>query len=85
LVDIEERVLGAEDNDTLGVMGDLATTLSAEGHLSEAEKLQREVLEGQKRILGAEGYYTVVSMNNLADILIHEGRFAEADKLERET
>jgi hypothetical protein len=46
----------------------LATTLSEEGHLAEAEELQREVLEQQKRARGPEAYFTLVSMNNLASV-----------------
>jgi non-specific serine/threonine protein kinase/serine/threonine-protein kinase len=84
LLDIEQRFLGPDDHDTVGVKGDFATTLSEEGHLAEAEKLQREVLESQKRALGPEASFTISSMNNLAAILINERRFPEADKLERE-
>lgn len=66
-------------------MGDLATTLSEEGHLAEAERMQREVLEKQKRLLGPEAHYTLASMDNLASILVDEGRLAEAEKLEEQT
>ena len=39
LLDIEQRVLGPEDHDTVGVKGDLASTLSEEGHLAESGEI----------------------------------------------
>lgn len=71
---MERRVYGPENQETVGTMGDLATTLSEERHLPEAEKIQRDVLEVQKRVLGPEAHYTLASMDNLAATLLYEGR-----------
>ena len=58
LIEAERRVFGAEHEETIGTMGDLATTLSEERRLPEAEKLLRDVLKIQKRVLGREVRYT---------------------------
>ncbi len=43
-LELERRAFGSEASETIGTMGDLATTLDEEGHSAEAEKLQRPVL-----------------------------------------
>jgi tetratricopeptide (TPR) repeat protein len=53
-----------------------------EGHLEEAEKLQRETLEKERRVLGPENRHTIISMDTLAAILGEEGRLAESERLE---
>jgi tetratricopeptide (TPR) repeat protein len=62
----------------------LADVLLKEGHVHEAEKLQRETLATQVRVLGAEHRDTLTSQSNLAGILIREGRYGEAEKIARE-
>jgi tetratricopeptide (TPR) repeat protein len=82
---IRLRTLGPEHPDTLLSKYNLADVLFKEGHVHEAEKLQRETLEAQVRALGPENPDTLASQSNLARTLIREGHYAEAEKLARDT
>jgi serine/threonine protein kinase len=84
-LEIQRRVLGPRNPDTLRSMSELATVVDREGHPVEAEKLSRETLYLQRRILGPEHPDTLVSMRRLAMALRDEGHLAEAEKLESET
>lgn len=57
------------------MINNLAAILSNQGHLKEAAKILKEVLEKRKRILGEEYPDT---MNNLADTLGDQGHLEEA-------
>ena len=84
-LDIQRRVLGIEDPDTLRSMNSLASVLDEDGRYAEAEKLDHETLDIQRRVLGPEHPGTLTSMSNLANVFWSEGRYAEAEKLGRET
>ena len=75
--------LGPEAAYTLLFKSNLADVLLKEGHIHEAEKLQRETLEGMSRTLGPEYSTTLECQSTLAGILNQEGRYAEAEKLAR--
>lgn len=47
-------------------MDSLATTLSSQGRVKEAEIMHQQTLEGRIKVLGAEHPGTLKSMNNLA-------------------
>src|SRR5205823_4712440 len=55
-----------------------------EGKLSEAERLQRQVLDTSKRVLGSEHPDALMVAGNLANTLQSERQFQEAEKLQRE-
>ena len=82
---IRQRILGAENPDTLKSASSLVYILFHEGHYAEAEKLDRETLEVQRRVLGPENPDTLDSMNIRAILLQTQGHRAEAEKLDRET
>jgi eukaryotic-like serine/threonine-protein kinase len=84
-IEIQRRILGPEDPNTLRSLSTLGYVLEEEGHYVEAEKLERQALDSQRRVLGPEHADTLTSMNNLSRILDQEGRYAEAEKLERHT
>ncbi len=84
-VEIQKRVLGPENPDTLKSQNNLAIMLARQGHFPEAEKLVRETMETSRRVLGPEAPLTLGSMANLAILLDHEGRLAEAEQLARQT
>jgi len=84
-LDIQRRVLGPENRDTLSSMYRLSWVLNKQGHYAEAEKLQSETLNIQRRVLGNEAPDALASMNNLAAELFSLGRFAESEKMDRET
>jgi eukaryotic-like serine/threonine-protein kinase len=83
-VDIDRRVLGPKNPETLRSMSDMAWLLNREGNFTEAEKLQRETLEVQRQVLGGEHPDTLKSVRHLGAILEDEGHYAEAEKLNRE-
>jgi tetratricopeptide (TPR) repeat protein len=84
-LNIQQRVLGPKNPETLRSMSALAETIREQGHFTEAEKLQRQTLDTQRRVQGAEHPDTLTSMYNLSGILRGEGRYPEAEKLDRET
>jgi eukaryotic-like serine/threonine-protein kinase len=84
-LNIQQRVLGPKNPETLRSMSALAETIRKQGHFTEAEKLQRQALDTQRRVQGAEHPDTLTSMYNLSSILRGEGRYPEAEKLDRET
>jgi len=83
-VDIQQRVLGPENAETLRTSSDLGWSLMRNNHLTESEKLLRQTLDAQKRVLGPEHLDTLTTVNNLAGTLQQEQRFPEAEKLYRE-
>ena len=76
-----KRVLGAEHPDTLRSASNLAESLSKQGKYVDAERIEREVLEGRKRVLGAEHPDTLASANNLATSLSRQGKYTEAERM----
>jgi len=50
--------------------------------MTEAEKLDVQVMEARSRVLGAEHPDTLTSMANLASTYCYQGRWTEAEKLE---
>ena len=84
-IEIQRRVLGPRNPETLRSMSSLGVVLRGQGFSSEAEKLDRETLDIQRRVLGSKNPDTLFSMANLAIDLRNEGRLADAEKLYRET
>jgi serine/threonine protein kinase/tetratricopeptide (TPR) repeat protein len=83
-LDIERRVLGPRNPETLMSADHLAWILYQDGYFAEAEKLYRETLEIRRQVLSPEHPDTLRSMGHLADTLRGEGHYAEAEKMERE-
>lgn len=77
--------LGPRNTDTLKSQAALARLLTDQGHLPQAEKLDREVLEMRRHLLGPQDPDTLASMSDLTTTLISGGHFPEAEKLARET
>jgi non-specific serine/threonine protein kinase/serine/threonine-protein kinase len=83
-LDIQRRVHGPRNPETLKSMNDLGWLLNDEGQYAEAEKLEREALDIGRKVLGQEDRETLKSMRELGATLHREGRYAEAEKMERE-
>jgi serine/threonine protein kinase len=81
--EIRRRALGPENLDTLRSIDNLAWMLTQQGHLREAEKLQRETVATRRRVFGEQNMDTLRSMSNLAWTVDREGNYAEAEKLGR--
>ena len=85
VVEIQRRVLGPENRETLASTSLLASTENHQGYPADGEKLLRKTLDQQRRTLGPEHPDTLLSMSRLADALLFELRHAEAEKEYRET
>lgn len=57
--------------------------LTQQGHLREAEKLQRETVATRRRVFGEQNMDTLRSMSNLVWTVDREGNYAGAENLER--
>jgi eukaryotic-like serine/threonine-protein kinase len=83
-IQIQRRVLGPRNPETLQSVFTLGVVLAGDGHYRGAEKLYRENLEIRKQVLGPEHKDTLFSMSNLANTLKLEGHLTEAESLERD-
>jgi non-specific serine/threonine protein kinase/serine/threonine-protein kinase len=83
-LEIQRRLHGPRNPETLKAADDLALLLYREGHYAEAEKMGRETLDVRRQVLGPDHPETLKSMLTLALTLGDEGRNAEAEKMEHE-
>ena len=83
-LDLQRRVLGPDDPQTLTSLSQMSLLLTEEGNYPEAEKLQREAFVVRARVLGPEHPDTIASMARLATVLSLQGRNAEATKMKRD-
>ena len=73
MLELYNKVLGAEHPHTLDSMSHVAGAIDRQGQYIEAEAMHRQVLELRTKVLGAEHPHTLVSMNNLAAVhRVHE-------------
>jgi eukaryotic-like serine/threonine-protein kinase len=82
-LNLQTKLLGPDDPETLTSKSLLGVIVVEEGHYAEAEKLQQECLTTRVRVLGPEHIDTVRSMRRLAGVLAWEGRSQEAQDLSR--
>ena len=82
--EVQRRVLGQENPETLASMDLLGKTLVKQGRFAEAETLERATISARSRVLGPEHPDTLHSMIVLARVLSSEGKHAEADRLGHE-
>jgi hypothetical protein len=66
-------------------MGNLGTTLHAQGHLPDARQLQEQVVDARKRTLGPEHPDTLMAMGNLATTIGTQGDLIVACQLQEQT
>jgi tetratricopeptide (TPR) repeat protein len=85
VIEIQRRVLGPEDPDTLQSMNNLANVYGGEGKYAQAETLEQKALETRRRVLGPEDPDTLQSMNNLAFAYANERKYAQAEALDSQT
>ncbi|KAK2763919.1 hypothetical protein FQN54_009538 [Arachnomyces sp. PD_36] len=78
-LDAREKVLGAENHETVATLHHLAMSLEDSGGLKEAESLYRRVIDIRERLLGKEDVSTVGTSVKLTRLLRAQGRYKEAD------
>ena len=83
-LDLQRRVLGPDDPQTLTSLSLMAVLLTEQGKYPEAEKLQREAFAARTRVLGPEHPDTIASMARLASLLTLQGQNAEGVKMKRD-
>ncbi|XHG00592.1 hypothetical protein AWENTII_013006 [Aspergillus wentii] len=75
---MKKKILGPEHPDTLGTMGNLASTYYGQKKWMLAEDLEMQVLDTEKRVLGPKHPRTLISMYNLAFTWKEIGRDEDA-------
>jgi serine/threonine protein kinase/tetratricopeptide (TPR) repeat protein len=83
-VQVRRSLLGAEHEQTLASMTNLATAFFGQGRYTDAEQLNQKLLDVRQRVLGPEHRDTLISMMNLAATVREQGRSAEAERHYRE-
>lgn len=83
-LDLERRILGAENPKTLQTMTRVGHSMQLVGKQAEAEALLLQAVEIQRRVLGPEHPDTLLSAYYLGDVYNHEGKYAQAEELYRQ-
>ena len=82
-LDLQRKVLGPDNPQTLATLSLMAVVFTEEGNYPEAENLQHEALMARTRVLGSQHPDTIASMAQLGTILSLQGQSAEALKMKR--
>ncbi|QRV95537.1 kinesin light chain [Ceratobasidium sp. AG-Ba] len=80
-LELYEQILAPDDENTLWLRGELATTYSYQGLHKQAETLRVQVLEARKRVLGDEHPDTLSAMHGLACTYSDQGLHKQAETL----
>ncbi|MGA7931553.1 MAG: serine/threonine-protein kinase [Candidatus Sulfotelmatobacter sp.] len=81
-LELQDRVLGAENPNTLRTKSGLGWIAKLQGRYPEAEALLNQTLATERRVLGPEHPGTLTSMNNLAVVYMDEGKYMQAEALD---
>ncbi|RDW92542.1 hypothetical protein BP5796_01936 [Coleophoma crateriformis] len=85
VMEIDKKVLGNENPQTLTSMNDLAYLFFRQGKYDEAEPIYRQTLQLRAKVLGDEHPDTLGSRHNLALLLKSQGKYDEAEPIYRQT
>ena len=81
-MNVREKMLGYEHEETLDSMAMVATVYNLGARWNESEALRVQVMETSKRVLGPEHPDTLNSVANLASTYWNQGRWNEAEALQ---
>jgi eukaryotic-like serine/threonine-protein kinase len=81
-LELQRRVLGAENPKTLKTLSRLGRVAELQGKYSEAEALERQAEESQRRVLSSKHPDTMYSETTLASVYNLEGKYAQAEALD---
>jgi serine/threonine protein kinase len=83
-LDLQRRVLGAKNPETLKTLAQIGNIAFLQGKYPEAETALGQTLAMQRRVLGPEHLDTLKSMNDLGNVLRQEGKYSQAEALDIE-
>jgi serine/threonine protein kinase len=83
-LDTRQRLLGADNIDTLGSLQGMGILMMRMGKLAESESNMRETLARMRRVLGADNPKTLNALSNLSMLLDDESKQHEAEPYARE-
>jgi tetratricopeptide (TPR) repeat protein len=83
-LELRERVLGEDHEDTLRCINQLASVLRKQGKYVDAEVLLRRCLKLGERVLGEEHKDTLISIYMLACVLHEQGKYVDAEAFFRQ-
>jgi serine/threonine protein kinase/Flp pilus assembly protein TadD len=79
------NLVGMENKQVAGILGNLAMLAGSRGNPAEAESLFRQVLVLQKKLLGEDNPVVAQTLNNLAIPVGEQGRLEEAESLHKQS
>jgi tetratricopeptide (TPR) repeat protein len=77
-LEVDEAILGADNQDTLATASNLGSSLSSLGKIDEAEALLRRTLELQEKVLGPEHPDSITTATSLGSVLSDQEKYDEA-------
>jgi eukaryotic-like serine/threonine-protein kinase len=80
-LDLDRRVLGADNPKTLKAISRLGRIAFLQGNFKQAESLYKQILEIQRRVPGSEHPDTLETMNSLGDVYTSQGTYTQAEAL----
>ncbi len=83
-LDLQRRVLGPKNPETLKAMSRIGYVDFLQGKYPEAEKLLAHTLEIERRVLGLENPDTLKSIMSLASVYFEEAKYAQAEAFDRQ-
>jgi tetratricopeptide (TPR) repeat protein len=83
-LEIQRRILGPENLDTISTLSALAWAKGFQGNHAEAGALLKQVVELRQRVLGPEHVDTLEAMHDLAGSYEWQGKHAESEALYRQ-
>lgn len=81
VLQLRQRVLGSEHQNTLSSKRDLADTYISRGRFKEAEEMAVSALNTSSRVHGDEDQVTLDLKELVADICLEKGRWTEAENI----
>jgi CHAT domain-containing protein len=81
VLEVRERLLGAEHRDVAAAIDSLADIYTKRGEYLKAEPLHRRALAIREKALGQDHPDTGASLDNLAELYYYQGKYVEAEQL----
>jgi len=80
-LELQRRVLGADNPATLRNISRLSRLDLLQGRFADAERMAKQALDAQRRVLPRDDQDTLASLTNLGNVLNQEGKSPQAEAL----